>query len=803
MDSPYRLAETDWSRLLTELNVDARPAPARAAHPYQRARSEPSADGPRDPWGIALARAGRLGPGLGDNRWAVLCPWNDEHTTNRDADAATATGSCALLPPMPGKLFGRPHCSHGHCQGRSLADWILAVGPVVYADALAEARGWRVAAGYVMTPFGVFEAERKPLRLGAREGDAKPANDAAPSGDAPEPPLEAAAPEDEPRGEAAAAEGPFQWAPGKRLCNFFARITKDITERSTGTERRAFRIEGLVAARPFSIHIPAEDFASLGWVAKLLGAEAVIEAGRDTKDRLRAALQHLSLPIAKQNVYGRVGWEVFDDGTEGYLDGRGAIGPAGRIAGVEVVMPDALADFELPAPLEGEALLRGVEACAELFLLSNAEVATALFGAAWVAPLGASPLTVYVSADQESGKSFLVGLAQAHFGARWHGDHLPVSLKYATPASVNKLRSLARDCLFAVDDFVLRGTLKDADLGERVDLLVRAQYSGASRLALTATGDLAKGDAAPGGVLVLNGETLAPGHSLNTRMVVVELPRPLPEEELLRAARQRAADGVYAGAMAAHLRWLAPRMTETRKARRDRAARIVEKLYDGRREHRALALLAEVGLGVGNFLEWAAEVGLAPETIARVREATWGALRSLRDRQRVVAGEQDPIKRFVALVAGAVAGKRAHVTRPDGGPPPDAHLWGWTLREALDPRRPDGDPIPQAPVPNGNCLGFVTDGHVWLDETMALAEACKLARDVGDPLPLQRRDLGRRLYEAKLLARHEMNNSQKSYLHRKRVDGKVLSGLCLSVETLRRVGTEPPVSGASDTDIPN
>jgi hypothetical protein len=420
--SPYRIAPDDWQRLLSELGVDARSSAPRAASPrhQRRASSEASGDDtPREPWAIALRRAGRLGPALGDGRWAVLCP-NDHQHSNPDGSAEAAGGSCVLLPAGEGRLFGRPHCSHAHCASLTLADWIHCVGAVVYADSIAEARGWRVARGYVMTPWGVFEAKRKPLAL--------PKADAAP--DAAEPPLAADAPaEGGELGSVVAAEEPFQWAPGDALCNFSARLTLDVTEHAQGGEKRAFEINGCVAGRPYTIRVPAEDFASLGWVARQLGGEAVIEPGRDTKDRLRAALQHLSLPIARKDVFGIVGWREVD-GRPMYLHRGGAIGADGAAPSVEVGLDEALEDFELPAPLAGAELRAAVEACAELFFLSASEVAVAVFGAVWRAPLGPSPLTVYINGPQESGKSYVAGLAQAHFGA--HGS-APAPRAESTP----------------------------------------------------------------------------------------------------------------------------------------------------------------------------------------------------------------------------------------------------------------------------------------------------------------------------------------------------------------------------------
>jgi hypothetical protein len=774
--SPYRIAPDDWQRLLSELGVDARSSAPRAASPrhQRRASSEASGDDtPREPWAIALRRAGRLGPALGDGRWAVLCP-NDHQHSNPDGSAEAAGGSCVLLPAGEGRLFGRPHCSHAHCASLTLADWIHCVGAVVYADSIAEARGWRVARGYVMTPWGVFEAKRKPLAL--------PKADAAP--DAAEPPLAADAPaEGGELGSVVAAEEPFQWAPGDALCNFSARLTLDVEEHAPEETRRAFELTCMVGGAQQVIRIPAEEYPGMSWVSKRLGSEAVIEAGRDTKDRLRAAIQHLSLPVPKKAVFTCTGWRAVG-GREAYLSSSGGLGADGPVAGVEVQLAAPLRPFSLPAPIEGSALGTALERAAELFLLSASGPAVALFGAVWRAPLGYSPLVVYLSGAPEAGKTYLAAIAQSFYGAGWSEKRLPASLKHATALALNELRALARDCIFVVDDFVVTGTAEDVKQAEKVGLIARAQHGQHGRQGLTTAGRLDEGNDAVSSIPIITGETLPRGHSLRSRLLVAELHQPMPESELLRDAARAGASGVFAGLMAAFLRWLAPRLPAARAELADRTARVVDKLSDGGKDHRALALLGEVGVGVGWFLEFAEAHGLRAELVKRVRDTAWRTLRELVAAQRASKAEQDPARRFVFLVADVLRSKRAHLTRPDGTPPADPHVWGWTVRPPIEPRRGDQEPIEQPPTPNGRCIGFIEGDLVWLYPEASLAEVQILARDNLDPLALAERDLGRRLHTGGFLAKHEMDNAQQSYLHRKRFRGRTLSGYCVKAEML-------------------
>jgi hypothetical protein len=275
-----------------------------------------------------------------------------------------------------------------------------------------------LARGYVMTPWGVFEAKKKPLQLPKADAPA----------DAAEPALAADAPaEGGELGAVVAAEEPFQWAPGEPLSNFSARVVLDIEEHAPEETRRAFELACMVGGAPQTIRIPAEEFPSMGWVPKRLGSEAIIEAGRDTKDRLRAAIQHLSMPVPKKAVHTCTGWRDVA-GRPVYLSGTGGLGADGPVAGVEVQLAAALRAFALPPPIEGTALGTALERAAELFLLSASGPAVALFGAVWRAPLEYSPLVVYLSGAPKAGKTYLAAIAQSFYGA---GDiemrpHLPV-----------------------------------------------------------------------------------------------------------------------------------------------------------------------------------------------------------------------------------------------------------------------------------------------------------------------------------------------------------------------------------------
>ncbi len=463
-----------------------------------------------------------------------------------------------------------------------------------------------------------------------------------------------------------------------------------------------------------------------------------------------------------------------------------------------------------PDPLEGDALRDAVRACLRLFRVGAPQVAVPLFGAVWRAALGASPLTVYLSAPPAAGKSLLAALAQQHFGAGMHEAALPASVKHSTAASVNALRALVGDAVFVLDDFMVSGnTAEDLKLNEKVDSVVRAQYGGTGAQRLTRDGSLATNAAPPPrSTLVITGETLPRGHSLRSRLLVLELPGRIEQD--LAPAKTLAAEGVYAGAMAAYVRWLAPQMDRVRAELRDHvatsAARLRADSKEVDRDHRTALLLAEVDVGLLYFRRFAAHVdeGLGGE-LEMLHQLTRATLRSMVSAQLAHRAAQDPIVRFLELLSAALSGGCCHVALDDGTAPEHATAWGWRVagsspvaesEEAEQMEAFDDHPAPEPAAAArakriiyrgmGDCVGVVhaLEGLVWIKPEIAMKAVRALASSSGDPLALTTEDLPRRLYEKGLLAKDDFKTN-RAYAVRGPKEAKFGRGyLCLRTATI-------------------
>jgi hypothetical protein len=67
----------------------------------------------------AFQARGDLGDAIEGGKWAIACPWEDQHSKGQRYDGGTV-----LFAPGPGEDLGFPYCAHAHCQHRELKEWL-------------------------------------------------------------------------------------------------------------------------------------------------------------------------------------------------------------------------------------------------------------------------------------------------------------------------------------------------------------------------------------------------------------------------------------------------------------------------------------------------------------------------------------------------------------------------------------------------------------------------------------------------------------------------------------------------------
>ena len=413
------------------------------------------------------------------------------------------------------------------------------------------------------------------------------------------------------------------------LCNFTARIVAEEVIDDGAEQRTVFLIEGAMpdGRQLQRTHVPAERYATMGWVNETWGTTPVILAGQGRKDHLRAAIQMLSGSVPRRTVYGHLGWRRIGN-RWAYLHSGGAIGSEGTIEDVEVdTSTDGLLSCQLPPP-EGAALGDAVRASLALLDLGPDTITAAILGAIYRAPLGEpSPIdfALHLAGPTGAFKTELAALAQAHFGAAFNGRHLPAS--WADTANMlEKKAFLAKDALLVVDDFAPTGTTTDVQrLHRQADRLFRAVGNRAGRARMRADGG-SRPTYYPRGLIISTGEEIPSGQSLRARLLVLELTPGEITAVALSSAQAAATDGLLAAAMAGYLCWLASRIDGLKATLPERHRTLRDTLAQDVDHRRTPEIAASLILGWETFLRFAEEAGAiscadAASLLSRVRGA--------------------------------------------------------------------------------------------------------------------------------------------------------------------------------------
>ena len=552
------------------------------------------------------------------------------------------------------------------------------------------------------------------------------------------------------------------------LCNFTARIVSEEVHDDGAEQKRWFVIEGTRQdGKPLpSVVIPAERFPSMAWVIEHWGARAVVNAGQANKDNLRAAIQMLSGDVTEKIVFKHLGWRKMD-GQWLYLHAGGAVRGGGSSTDVFVKLDGAMADYSLPDPPTGQELKHAVLASLAVLNLAPRTVTVPILSAVYRAPLSEAlqaNFSLFLAGPTGSQKTELTALAQAHFGAAFHGKHLPAAWS-ATANALERLAFLAKDAVLVVDDFAPRGTAAEVQrLHSEADRLMRAQGNHAGRGRLNPDGS-PQPVYYPRGVIISSGEDVPRGHSLRARMWVVELSRGMVNLDLLTQAQANAAAGLYAQAMSSYLRWLAPQMDTLKK---DLPQRHLQLRAEARRLQFAHDWTpdtqASLMIGWETFLRYAREVEAitAKEEAALWREG-WQALSDAVAAQAEYQSSEDAVNRFLVLLEAAITSGSAHVADARTGLAPDEPgNWGW--RQDRDEWKPQGD-----------CIGWLSGEELWLQPDAAYRTAQKYARDQGENLPISQRQLWKRMNHKKLLLAPDAGHTTA----KRRIMGRYQRVLCM------------------------
>jgi hypothetical protein len=567
------------------------------------------------------------------------------------------------------------------------------------------------------------------------------------------------------------------------LCNFTARIIGEVLIDDSAIESGELTIEGILDdGQTLGVaRVPLVQFGRMDWVLIQWGARARITAGAGIKDQLREAIQALSPEVPRTRVYAHCGWRKLG-GRWYWLHAAGAVGDSAshslmeRPEAVRVQLAGNLQHVRLPLYPSGDALATAVRASLALLDMVPAGLGSALLAAVYRAPLAeVMPVdsSVYLAGQSGTFKSELTALAQAHFGAGFTRLSLPAQWMSTTNA-LERLAFEAKDCLLVIDDFAPKGsTLDIARLHAAADRVFRGAGNHTGRGRMAPDGSL-RPEYPPRGMLLASGEDVPSGHSLAARLLIVQVGPGDVGTNALTTAQHAAAQGLYAGAMAGYLAWLAPRIETLRTVLPRRVAALRVELGGVRQHRRVPDAVANLLLGWELWLQFAREIGVVDEADAgALWERVQAALVAVGDTQTQFTATQEPAQQFVDLLSAALAGQRAYLVTLTGERPTWPERWGWRVIEQTVWDR-DAECLKEKRswtiAPGSRPIGWVvSENEVYLQPDNAYAAAQHLASEKRESLSVGEKTLWKRLHDAGMLA--SVDGTDHKHLIRRKIGG--------------------------------
>lgn len=541
------------------------------------------------------------------------------------------------------------------------------------------------------------------------------------------------------------------------LTNFTARIVADVSEDDGSEVKRSFEIEATLGSRTDRFSVTAATFASMSWATEHLGASAIVYPGMTFKEHARTAIQMLSEGIEVRQIFGHTGWRKID-GVWVYLHGDGAIGAEGPVEGMEVNLGEALSLYTLPDPPKGENLRQAVEASLATWSAAPDGVVIPLHAAAVRAAMGKTDFSVHLAGPTGAGKSEVAALFQQHYGAGLDARNLA---SWESTENALEVRAFTlKDSLIVVDDFAPGGTTSDVQrLHKKADRLIRGKGNAAGRERLWSN-LTARPSKPPRALLLSTGEDVPRGQSLRARMLVAEVGPDDIDWKKLTDCQRDAREGVYAEAMSGFVSWMAPQYEELRERMSEEVQKLREEATRGDEHKRTPGIVADLGVGLKYFLEYAVEAGaVTREEADELWERGWNAILGAAIAQEDHQAANEPAGRFMELISSAIASGRAHIATTDGEKPKEnARALGW---------RKIGDEYADW-SPQGDRIGWVDGENLYLEPAASYRVAQREAQG-GEALAVSERTLRKRLKEKELLL--STDRTRKTLTVRRTIEG--------------------------------
>jgi hypothetical protein len=530
------------------------------------------------------------------------------------------------------------------------------------------------------------------------------------------------------------------------LVNAVIRITELLElDNGSGDLYNMYQVEGEICTGKhlMPIQVPTADFDAMKWVSEHW-PEVIVDPGRITRDRLRAAIQHLSGEIPRRRIYEHTGWREID-GRMIYLTSAGALGLGDDPEfSVEVDLRMGRPDTHMlryALPLQPQNVDLAILASLNFWDIADRAITVPQWAAVYLAPLApllTADFGLWVHGKSGSFKSVIAALALCHFGD-WSGrdGRLRLPANFISTANNILMNAFqAKDTLLVIDDFAPGNTPREMrERDEVASRLLRSLGNRAARGRMI-DGRRYQADFPPRCLALITAEDVPPGQSVLARGIGIRVyvpPRGTEERSAIEARISQAQEvesKLYPHAMAAYILWIQRHWDELSK-QLPVAAAIHTKEIVASGHGRLADAFGKLSAAVDTALVFFQDAGVLSEAQAR-------------ERQHIAT---EALQRIIAEHAGQIESLDPCLILAE------------TLQEQIDGMEwylapfevtitPDGQETAfyDPPLPGAKLIGWEDEQYVYL-----LPKTVKSIMDMynrlGTPFPVGRNTLYARLEE--------------------------------------------------------
>jgi hypothetical protein len=271
-------------------------------------------------------------------------------------------------------------------------------------------------------------------------------------------------------------------------------------------------------------------------------------------------------------------------------------------------------------------------------------------------------------------------------------------------------------------------------------------------------------------------------------MCIIEIQEGDIDLNKLSTCQSDAANGLYAAAMAAFIKWFASRYDEVQKTLRAQINELRQRAARSGMHRRTPDIVASLAVGMKYFLAFAQDSGAIDATQAKgLDDRCWRALGQVAAKQDAHHKASEPTRRFVELLISAIASGHAHLADTKGNVPAESpEAWGWRQKAI-------GNTYEWQP--QGDRVGWIDGATIYLEPDASYGAAQKAAGST-DGLVISAQTLRKRLAERELLV---VDESRDTNTVRRMLEGKQRNAMQLKDGVLTPEEPDKPDISASPT----